>query len=202
MFSVRRLVPAAACAAALAAAVPAQAGVLVSSATDCDTQTLSQPFLPWADLASYTLAPGGAAESGAGWSMSGASIAPGNEPWSVHAAGDSSSLSLPDGASATTGAMCVGIEHPTIRFFARPATALTGSLNVEVLFETAAGDVVSAPVATLTGTSGWSVSPVYPIAASLLPLLPGDRTAVAFRFSASGGGWSVDDVYVDPWGRI
>ena len=35
-----------------------------------------------------------------------------------------------------------------------------------------------------------------------LPLLPGERTPVAFRFTPQGKGtWSIDDVYVDPHAR-
>jgi hypothetical protein len=37
------------------------------------------------------------------------------------------------------------------------------------------------------------------VAASLLPLLPGDKTPVAFRFSSDNGSYLVDDVYVDPY---
>jgi hypothetical protein len=38
---------------------------------------------------------------------------------------------------------------------------------------------------------------------SLLPLLPGSNTAVAFKFTpvGLGGSWQIDDVYVDPWNR-
>jgi hypothetical protein len=39
------------------------------------------------------------------------------------------------------------------------------------------------------------------ILANLLPLLPGEHTPVAFRFTAVGGDWSVDDVWVDPYSR-
>src|SRR5205823_679050 len=59
--------------AALALSAPlAQAGPLADSATSCADQTYSQPFLPWADPASYTLAPNGSFEHGSGsWSLSG-----------------------------------------------------------------------------------------------------------------------------------
>ena len=47
-----RLRPFIAVAALIAAVVipsTAQAGVLAADATNCDAQTFSQPFLPWAD---------------------------------------------------------------------------------------------------------------------------------------------------------
>jgi hypothetical protein len=40
-----------------------------------------------------------------------------------------------------------------------------------------------------------------PIVANLLALLPGDKTPVAFRFSAYGGSFAIHDVYVDPYSR-
>jgi hypothetical protein len=38
------------------------------------------------------------------------------------------------------------------------------------------------------------------IVANLLPLLD-EGTPVAFRFTASGGSYAIDDAYVDPWSR-
>lgn len=187
--------------AALAVAVPAQAGVLVSSATGCDDQVYEQPFLPWADPANYVLAPSGTFEGGSGgWALSGgASVVSGNESFYVHAAGESSSLAVPAGATATSAAMCVGIEHPTLRIFARNTGSVLSTLKVEVLFEDAAGGVHALPIGLLASGSQWQPSVVMPIVANLLPLLPGEHTAVAFRFSANGGNWKIDDVYVDPY---
>lgn len=185
----------------LVLAPAASAGPLVSSATNCDEQSLSQTFLPWADVASYTLNPGGAFEKGAaGWSLNGAAVARGNEPFNVTSADDSNSLSIPLGASAISAPICVGIEHPDIRFFAK-ASNPNASLRVEVLFETASGDVVSAPIGAVTGSTSWGPTAPMPIVANLLTLLPGDHTAVAFRFTALGGCFRIDDVYVDPYSR-
>jgi hypothetical protein len=190
-------------AALLALAIPgaASAGTLTDQAPSCETQILGQPFLPWADVASYTLNPGGSFDDGAdGWSLTGASIAAGNEPYNVTAATDSASLSLPAGSSAVSAPICVGIEHPDIRFFANASNA-TARLSVEVLFESPSGDVASAPIGAVTGSSGWAPTAPFPIVANLLPLLPGYHTAVAFRFRASGGSFRVDDLYVDPYQR-
>jgi hypothetical protein len=162
---------------------------------------MSQPFLPWVDIASYTLNPGGSFEGGAsGWSLDGAQVADGNEPFTVTSATDSASLSLPSGSSATSAPICVGIEHPDIRFFASAST-LWARLSVEVLFEDATGAVRSAPIGIVTGNTGWAPTVPFPIVANLLPLLPGNHTAVAFRFYASGGSFRIDDLYVDPYQR-
>jgi hypothetical protein len=188
--------------ATLAAAAPANAGLLVASAEDCDAQTSSQVFLRWLDPMRYVPAPGGDAESAAGWTLSGgARVVSGNEPWKVGDRADTSSLLLPRGSQATTGVMCVGIEHPTVRFFARRTSGwLLDSLKVEVLFEGAGGKVNSLPVGLVLAGGSWQPTLPYPVLASLLPLLPGEQTPVAFRFTPVGGaGWQIDDVFVDPW---
>src|SRR5436305_7253622 len=98
-----------------AVAVPAaNAGVLVASAPSCATEHLSQPFAGFGDSASYTPVPGGSFESGsADWTLSGgAKVVTGNETYKVGGAGDSRSLSLPAGATATSPAICVGIHEP------------------------------------------------------------------------------------------
>lgn len=205
MPSIRRLATLAAASAALlaAAAPPANAGVLVSSATDCEQAASSQVFLPWLDVANYFLAPAGDFESGAeGWTLTGgAAVVDGNEPWKVTGAG-SSSLSIPAGGSATSPAVCVGIEHPTIRFFARSSGAgLLSSLRVDVLFEDAHGNVHDLTIGRET-RGGWEPTPAFVVVANLLALLPGEHTAVAFRFTPEGtGSWQIDDVHVDPYGK-
>jgi hypothetical protein len=200
---IRGLGAAAAAVALVALAVPAAAaaGPLTDKAPSCDSQILGQPFLPWADVASYTLNPGGSFENGrAGWSLNGASVVSINEPFDVGSAIDSNSLAIPAGATATSAPICVGIEHPDIRFFAQ-ASNPTAKLKVEVLFEDGNGNVLSAPIGAVSGVSKWSPTAPLPIVANMLALLGGDRTAVAFRFTASGGNFSVDDLYVDPYQR-
>lgn len=188
-------------AAALAAPGAAAAGPLVADAPDCTDAAGAKVFLPWADVADYVLAPGGAAESAEGWTLTGdAGIVAGNEPFRVRAADDASALRLPPGATATTATMCVGIENPTIRFFATSSLG-RGAVAVDVLTETASGDVVSVP-AGYASAGAWAPTTVMPLASSLLPLLPGSHTPVRFRFTSVGSSSiTVDDVYVDPYGR-
>jgi hypothetical protein len=192
------------------AAPGANAGLLVSSAENCETQTLETPFSRWHDGANYTLAKNGTFEAGsAGWELKGgASVVSGNEPWNVHGAGESRSLRLPRGSSATSSPICVGLEHPTIRFFAKSTTsgltgALLSSLRVDVLFEDNAGNVHALPtLLPALANSRWHPTLPMLVVANLLPLLPGEKTAVAFRIVPQGPGtWDVDDFYVDPRGR-
>ena len=187
--------------AAMAVAAPsANAGVLVATADNCPDQTAAQVFQPWLDPMSYTLVPGGTLEGGApGWSLNGASVVSGNEPWQVHGDGESSSLKIPAGKSATTDTICVGLEHPTLRLFARNSTALVSTLSVEVIFKTSLGLKASAPVGVLLPSGQWKPSPRLLVVANLLPLLPGEHTPVQFRVRSVGlGTWWVDDFYVDP----
>jgi len=187
---------------ATVAAAPAQAGLLVASAQNCGTPTSSQVFARWLDPMRYEQAPGGNAESAAGWTLNGgAKVVAGNEPWKVGKSTDNSALSLPRGSQATTGTMCVGILHPTMRFFARRTSGwLLDSLKVEVLFEGSGGRVNSLPIGLVLGGGSWQPTLPFPVLASLLPLLPGAQTPVSFRFTPVGGAnWQIDDVYVDPW---
>ena len=179
----------------------ASAGILVKSAPDCSPKPASQVFARWGDSSQYNLAPGGSFEAGAAaWSLSGrASIVSGNEPWKVAGAGHTRSLKLPPGASATSPTICVGLEHPTIRFFAKNNSALLSTLSVEVITETSLGLTLPVPVGVMLPSGQWKPSPKFLVVANLLPLLPGEHTPVRFRVTSIGTGtWSVDDFYVDP----
>ena len=163
----------------------------------CPEQPLDRTFRPWLDPAWYTPAPNGGLESGAsGWTLErGASVVDGNEPFHVGGSGDASSLALPPGGSATTAPMCIGVEHPTLRFFARNSADPASALTVSVVFRDALGQSRALPVGVVTARSEWAPTPVVPVVVNLL----GDQQ-VAFRFTAvDGGEWTIDDVYVDPY---
>ena len=184
-------------------ALPANAGLLVSTATDCNTYSFEEPFTRWLDPASYVLAPDGTFERRArGWTLTGgARVGPGNESYYVHRRGESKSLFLPAGSSATSPSMCVGIEYPTLRTFSVNRRSPTSYLRVDALFEDALGNIQTTPMGLLAGSRSWEPTIPLPIVVNLLPLLPDSRTAVAFRFYPQGaaGDWRIDDVYVDPY---
>jgi hypothetical protein len=187
----RRIGPAGALAiAVLVFAMPAEA-----RAAGCPAQPVTQTFMPWLDPAWYVPAPGGDVEGGGEWTFSGgAAVAAGNEPF---LAGERS-LALPAGSSATTAPMCVGIEHPTVRLFARNTGEPTSLLAVSVVFRDILGVQRSLPVGAVAASSSWAPTPVMPVVANLLSLL-GNRD-VSFRFAPVGdGAWTIDDVYVDPY---
>jgi hypothetical protein len=100
----------------------------------------------------------------------------------------------------TSPPVCVGLGHPTIRFFA--AGGGRGSwLRVEALYGTALGPGRHT-VALLPPRASWSPTLPLLFLGNVLGLteLEGLTTTVRFRFTALGNApWQIDDVYVDPW---
>lgn len=190
----------AAVAAVGALAAPASAGILTATATNCNDGPITQPFAVFGDNANYKAVQGGSFEaSTAGWTLSGkAQVVAGNEPWKVGGAGHSKSLVLPAGSSAISPVACVGLGEPTLRFFAKKNRGLLTTLAVSVYVKTSLGLVVPLPIGVVLGNGQWKPTAPMLIIANLLPLLPGDKTPVAFQFTPLLGDWQIDDVYVDP----
>jgi hypothetical protein len=183
-----------------AIAAPASAGILTVSAKDCGDESLSQPFTGFGDQHQYKLVPGGSFEGAlTDWSLAGkARVVSGNEPWNVGGSGHGKSLFLPAGSNVITAPTCVGLAEPTLRFFAKKNRGLLSTLAVSVYVKTSLGLVVPVPVGVVLGNGQWKANGPMLIVANLLPLLPGDRTPVAFQFTPLLGDWTIDDVYVDP----
>jgi hypothetical protein len=186
--------------AAMAFASTASAGILTAPATDCGDESLSQPFSQFGDSHQYKIVPGGSFEGAlTDWSLSGgAKVVTPNEPWKVGGSTHAKSLVLPAGSTAITAPSCVGLGEPTLRFFAKKNSGLLSTLAVAVWVKTSLGLAVPVPIGVLLGNGQWHESPQMLIVANLLPLLPGDRTPVAFQFTPLLGSWQIDDVYVDP----
>jgi hypothetical protein len=184
-------------------AAPAHAGILTTSATDCGAPVLSQPFKPWLDYSEYKLVSGGAFEDGTdGWALTGgAKLVAGTATQHVSGKADDSSLLLPAGSSATTPPVCVGLNEPTLRYFAKKNSGLLSTLTVSVQVQLQLGLWVTLPIGVDLG-GAWHPSLPALVVANLLPLLPPDQTAVRFKFAPIlGGAWQIDDVYVDPRNR-
>jgi hypothetical protein len=181
-----------------ALAAPAHAGVLTKSATGCADPVLSQPFKAWLDSSYYK--PVDDFESAAdGWTLTGgAKVVAGNAAQHVGGGDDAQSLQLPAGSSAKSPAVCVGLNEPTLRYFARKNSGLLSTLTVSVQVQLQLGVWVTLPIGVDLGGS-WHPSLPTLVVANLLPLLPPDMTAVRFKFAPLlGGSWQIDDVYVDP----
>jgi hypothetical protein len=181
-------------------ASPAQA-----DASSCGTSDLSQPFLPWGDPGSYGLLPNGGFEhSASSWSLDGqAHVVSGNESFNVAGDNDSRALSLGDSGSATSDPVCVSLLSPTLRLFARNAGSPLSSLLVSVQAPGPLGGQQTVPIAVVAGGSDWQPTAQIPVVVNLLdlPLLSDGSTDVAFQFTplGSGGDWTIDDVYLDPF---
>ena len=170
----------------------------------CAAAATTQPFAPWMDFSNYVLAPGGNMEPGGPrWALSGdAAIVNGNEPFYVGAWKDHASLRLSPASSAASAPMCIAIDHPTLRFFAKRAGGtLRSSLLVEALFTDAGGRSEAVPIAVAENIGVWA--PTAPLATVVNALTLTDPIEVTFRFTPQGSGqWSIDDVYVDPYRTI
>jgi len=198
---------------ALVAAVAAL-GPLAGVATAATTSTtgttcpgtLSQPFQPWGDSNLYTLAPGGNFEgSSTAWSLSGgAALSAGSESFAVTGAAGTRSLSVPVGGTAVSPDVCIDPTRQTFRFFARNnSTSTKASLKVEILYPTKSGawKTIMGGILDTATVKGWQASPAYSNSSSLALLSGLDNPPIRYRFTASGGGWQVDDVFVDPYRR-
>jgi hypothetical protein len=187
---------------AFALAVAAQPAAAATPTTCPDT--ISSPvFAALGDTANYTPVTGGTFEGDlSGWALNGASVAPGNEPWQVAGAGDSKSLSIAPGGSATSPTFCVSSKTPTWRFFAQAANASPSTvLHIAVQVATPKG-TLQLPVGQLLGSkySSWAATPPM-VLGKVLP--PNFNVNVRFVFAADskGGAWSIDDVFVDPYAK-
>jgi hypothetical protein len=181
-----------------ALAAPAHAGILTTSASDCADPVLSQAFKPWIYYWCYK--PVDDFESGSdGWTLAGgARVVDGDATQRVGASSDAKSLLLPAGSSATSPPVCVGLNEPTLRYFARKNSGLLSTLTVSVQVQLQLGVWVTLPIGVDLG-GAWHPSLPSLVVANLLPLLPPDMTAVRFKFAPLlGGAWQIDDVYVDP----
>lgn len=193
IFSIRRFALAVSAMSALATAVllgapTAQADLVNLNA--CNSNALSQPFLPWGDPSSYELAPGGTF-SDSSWTLSGrATRVSGGEPWAVTGTPSTSSLSLPGGSSATSPATCVTAAYPTVRFF----VGGSGLLAVSMVY-----NGLAIPAGVAIGGGSWAPSPVAITASAITGALNGGTAQVELRFTSLLGSPKVSDVFIDPY---
>jgi hypothetical protein len=187
------------------AATASAATTTASTSTLC-SGTLSRPFSPWSDTNLYTPAPGGDFETAtSGWSLSGgAAVSSGSETFGATGAVGTRSLSVPVGGTAVSPDVCIDPTRETFRFFARNnSTSTSAKLKVEILYPTKSGTwkVILGGILDTAKVQGWQVSPVYSNSSNLALLSGMANPPVRYRFTADGGGWQVDDVYVDPYRR-
>jgi hypothetical protein len=171
----------------------------------CTATPTTKAFAAFGDQADYSLAPAGTFESGAtGWSLSGSSVANGNESAKIHGAGDAKSLAISATGKAVSPSFCVGIQHPSFRFFARRTSGSWGVLNVKLRVKGANGVTNETTVGSVSaGDTAWHPTPSIALS-TVLGLWNGDQSAsvqIVFDPEDSGGAWAIDDVYIDPYSR-
>jgi hypothetical protein len=168
----------------------------------CPAPPVTTPFSQWGDSNDYFLIPGGSFEGTddqLGWTLSGASLTSENEPFFANNDGDTQSLTITGGGSATSPFFCVDNTMTSLRFFAQQATA-GGGLRVQALVQTSDG-VTTAPVAHLWDGSMPSWAPTDVIPGDTSGLSDDQTLMVALRFTVRNpaASWQIDDVYVDPY---
>jgi len=193
--AIRRLALAAGAGAALAGALPAVANA------DCPGGPVTHPFEAFGDNADYVAVPGGGFESGAaGWSLTGAQVVEGNEPF---LASGTHSLEIEAGGEAVSPPVCVGGEYPTFRFFARRLTGTSrAGLSASLRWVDLLGIAAESPAGTVPASGDWAPSPAMRLG-DTLPVWLGDSTLeVELVFRSSGeSSWAIDDAYIDPYSR-
>jgi hypothetical protein len=171
----------------------------------CPYEGAEQVFKPWGDNHHYVLAPDGGFEAGGqGWTLrNGAKTVAGNESYYLNDAGDSRSLSLPDGSSAVSPSICMSIDTPILRMFARNTGDPSSRLRVEASYKLL-GLIRTRTVANVTAGSEWEptqqLSTVLTLSTIVGTLVP---SAIQVRITPldSAGEWQIDDFYVDPFAR-
>jgi hypothetical protein len=169
-------------------------------AAQCPTQSVKQKFSKFGDDSSYFLVSGGSFEgtpAQVGWSLSGATLVAGNEPFHLNAVTDDQSLQIGDGGSATSPAFCVDSTMPSFRFFVRQS-APGSDLRIQGVVPTPHGPL-TLTLADLPNGSLSSWTPVQ-ITVQTNRIPKGFSVAAALRFAVpASGSWQIDDVYVDPY---
>jgi hypothetical protein len=183
--------------------------IVGSALADCPAQPVSTPFQQWGDTNSYFLVPGGSLEGtldDIGWNLSNASLTQGNEQFNVNDPGDSQSLTINGGGSATSPYFCVDNSMASMRFFAQQ-TNPGSDLQIQAVIQTWHGPVVKSigDIADGSMSADGSTPPAWaptdPIDGGASQLPAGRTLMVALRFQvpSTDGTWQIDDIYVDPY---
>ncbi|HEY1275132.1 MAG TPA: hypothetical protein VGF25_09480 [Thermoleophilaceae bacterium] len=186
--------------AALALAAPAAAEAA------CPANPVTNPFARFGDTADYSLLAGGDFESGApGWTLSNAYTIFGNESYKVGGSSDSRALRIRSDGTAVSPSFCVGIEHPGFRFFARQSGGTWATMLVKLRWTDQGGNTRDTTVGALNGGDlrTWGPTQSFALARALPLWQAGQSLDVRLVFDPEdwGGGWAIDDVYIDPYAR-
>lgn len=179
--------------------------VFATGAQACSYTGAEQVFSPWGDPHSYVLGPDGGFEAGgSGWSLSGgAKAVRGNESYYLDGPRDSRSLSLPAGSSATSPSICMSIDTPVLRMFARNTGSSSSRLRVEAIYSLG-GLLQTDVVNDVSAGSSWAPTQELSVVLGLSTIVgtvTPSSIKVRIRPLDDLGQWQVDDFYVDPFAR-
>ena len=173
-----------------------------AAASGCPVQPTAQRFLRWADPGWYAPLTDSGFETGAGWTLTGgAAVVDGNEPFFIGSPADAHSLSLSSGASAASTPMCLQLASPTLRLLIRNQGDATARLTVSAIVTDALGARRTVPLTSLLGSAQWAPSPPIPVLVDAASALQPQQVGFRFTAAGTGGRWTIDDVYVDPYGK-
>jgi hypothetical protein len=175
----------------------------LAAAADCGYGDSTQVFLPWGDPADYALIPQGDLSDTSGWAFKNVDLSLDHDPFTP---GAGSLLFTKGDSEAVTPVMCVNLANPTFRvFLADRGGNGKAHLEVKVVYEDLDGHVHDLTVARLKVGDAWQPSVVIPIGVNVLSTASAyGWTPVSFDFKVHGlqknETFSLDGVYVDPWG--
>jgi hypothetical protein len=188
----------------MGATVLAFVGLPAVAQAACPAQPLAKVFRAFGDTRDYSLLSNGAFETGTGgWSLSGASVVAGNESYKVRNAADSKSLAIASTGRVISPSFCVSIDHPTFRFFTKRTGGSWGVLNVKLRWSVNGGPTSETMVNTTSIGTSWEPTQSFALA-EILGLWSTSQIATAqivLDPMDDGGGFAVDDVYIDPYTR-
>jgi hypothetical protein len=173
-----------------------------AAASACPAQATAQRFLRWGDLGWYAPLPDSGFESGGAWTLAGgAAVLAGNEPFFIGSPADAHSLSLPSGASAASAPLCLSLGSPTLRLLVRNQGDATARLTVSATITDALGFTRTVTLASLVGSVQWAPSAPVAVLVDAVSALAPEQISFRFEPADAGGRWTIDDVYVDPYGK-
>jgi hypothetical protein len=173
-------------------------------AADCGNPAGATVFSQFRDRRHYWLAPDGGFEGGAaGWTLDGASVVDGNESFTVGGAGDSKSLALPAGSTATSPEFCLDKGHPKFRFFARRTSGgRKARLRVFIEYVNGKGHKATRRAGKLRAGEAWKPTKKLAFAVGRARARRSATGQVRLKFKPLGAAdWQIDDVYIDPRAR-
>jgi hypothetical protein len=176
------------------AAAPVEVEQTAATTWSCQDPVIVNPFTAFGDFRDYVLAPHGDFENLAlpGWTLQGGATA-------LRNSAGNGILRMPPGSIATSPAMCIDLNYPTIRYFVRDAADDEVRLRTQVMYVDHATAYNPYPVGNLRAPERWRLTEDIEIEPERGGVDPGWRR-VAFRLVAPAfeGDIRIDDLYVDP----